>query len=591
MKDIKELLLKIITNKFLVLFFCFLVVFLIFGLSIGHDFVFDDIGVVRDRVELRQVGNIPNFFLSPYSAPESGAYRPLTVLSFSLNYFLFTPFALWGQTPAPWSFHLINIILHILNGWLLFLLIKKLSQRKLLAWLTCLLFLVLPIHVEAVAGIVGRAELLTLGFSLLVFLSLFCLESRIWKTLLGSSCFLLALLSKENAVAVLPIYFFIVLYSGLRSLRKYSLGQKIRFTFARVWPQFLGLISAFFIYFGLRLLVLKNNLFSNHATIVENPLKFASIGQRILTAFKILTLYLEKTFWPVQLSSDYSYNQISLVKNGLDLRMWLGIIAFSFFIFCLFKPFKNSGQKWFLLGISASFFIWPFLPIANLLFPIGTIMAERLMYFPSIGLCLILAYILLHLRKLKPKKVFLPIFFIILFGFLFFYSVRSYSRNLDWHNEKMLFVSAVKASPNSVLSRSNKGAMYLLEGKYEEAEKEILAAHQIYPFYPHAMNNLGLIYRHQGKYDLAEQQFLATIETSPGYINAYENLALVYFDQAKYQLAREILLKRYLNNEDLVNSHLVRLFETRIRIAQIAGREDMVNQLIEQINQLVEPTN
>jgi len=592
-------------QKSIILIYCLILAFLIFGITLQNGFVFDDMAIVRDNLMIRNLANIPQFFNSPYSSLEAGIYRPVTILSFSLNYFLFTPLektsdkvsireqssltgftlkSLYGQMPAAWSFHFINIILHALNCWLLFLLIKQITKQKLLPYLTALFFLILPIHTEAVTGIVGRAELLALCFSLLSLLSFLCFKSNLKKILFGGLTFLLALLSKENAVAVIPIYIFIAFYFVILSSLKYSFWQNAQTTLLNFWREFLALFITFGIYLIMRFSVLKEYLFGNNATMVENPLDFAPAWQRILTSFKVLCLYLEKSFWPINLSSDYSYNQIPLVTSAFDWRMLIGLIAFLFLIFCLFWPIKK--QNFSLFGLASIFFLFPFLPIANLFFPIGTIMAERLMYFPSIGLCLFLAIILSKLYNHRSQKIYKPLFFIIVVSLTIFYGTRSFARNKDWYDEKTLFLSAAQTSPNSVLSRSNKGAIYLLEGNYNKALEETQAANKIYPFYPPAMNNLGLLYYYQQQYDLAEKQFLKTIAISSGYINAYENLALVYFDQGKYQDAQNILLKRYLNHQDLANQHLSGLFENKINNLKAVGQKDLADKLTKDLEEL-----
>ncbi|MDD5625739.1 MAG: tetratricopeptide repeat protein [Patescibacteria group bacterium] len=571
-------------QKSIILIYCLILAFLIFGITLQNGFVFDDMAIVRDNLMIRNLANIPQFFNSPYSSLEAGIYRPITILSFSLNYFLFTQKSLWGQMPAAWSFHFINIILHALNCWLLFLLIKQITKQKLLPYLTALFFLILPIHTEAVTGIVGRAELLALCFSLLSLLSFLCFKSNLKKILFGGLTFLLALLSKENAAAVIPIYIFIAFYFVILSSSKHSFWQKVQTTILNFWREFLVLFVTFGIYLIMRFSVLKEYLFGNNSTMVENPLDFAPVWQRILTSFKVLCLYLEKSFWPINLSSDYSYNQIPLVTGAFDWRMLIGLIAFLFLIFCLFWPIKK--QNFSLFGLASIFFLFPFLPIANLFFPIGTIMAERLMYFPSIGLCLFLAIILSKLYNARSQKNFKPLFFIIVVGLTVFYGARSFARNKDWYDEKTLFFSAAQASPNSVLSRSNKGAIYLLDGNYDKALEETQAANKIYPFYPPAMNNLGLLYYYQQQYDLAEKQFLKTIAISPGYANAYENLALIYFNQERYQDAKNILLKRYLDHQDLANQYLLSLFEDKINSLKSAGQNDKADKLTKDLEEL-----
>src|SRR3989344_5893160 len=128
--------------------------FVVYGNSIKGDFVFDDVVVVQKRSDLKNFAHLPKLFIEPYHLhrPQSGLFRPITAASFAFNY------AFLGKSPA--GFHVINIILHALASALVFWLVWHLFSRRDLAWVTWLLFLVLPIHTEAVANIVGRAEIL-----------------------------------------------------------------------------------------------------------------------------------------------------------------------------------------------------------------------------------------------------------------------------------------------------------------------------------------------------------------------------------------------------------------------------------------------
>src|SRR3989344_2011061 len=216
--------------------------FIIFGNGIKGGFVLDDTVVVEKRGELRKLENFFTLFISPYhqNAPYTGLFRPVTMASYALN------FALLGRGPS--GFHLVNIILHALNVVLVFLVTHKLLKHKRPAIFAALLFLAHPLHVEAVTSIVGRAELLAF---------------------LGS---LLAILSKESALAVLPI----ILY-----LWRWQQGQS--------WSWLVKNSSRFLLalapYFLLRYLALGQYLFkSGSVSFVENPLKFMDLGERIANA-------------------------------------------------------------------------------------------------------------------------------------------------------------------------------------------------------------------------------------------------------------------------------------------------------------------
>lgn len=527
---------------------CFVLVFLIYGHSLFGSFVFDDRSIVERQALFENLNNLPKVALMGYWTAEAGLYRPVTLISYSLNY------AFFGSGAV--SFHLINLILYAFTAYLLFLLIKRVFQRKLLAYLTSLLFLVLPIHTEVVVNIVGRAEILALFFSLLAFLEL--LKRRINPWLLGL-WILLAMGSKETAIAVLPI-------AGLIIFCKYQ-GRLNKKILADYLPAIVLSISSVLAYFLIRFLVLGQYFLVTNASLVENPLKFTSFFKRTATALQILVLYLKKSFWPFNLCSDYSYNQIPVADSFFNPDTLLGLVILLFFIISTFAFLK----KWPVLGLGSGFFILSFLPVSNLLLPIGTIAGERLIYFPSVGLCLYLAVGLIYLRKFNPgwlpkpvswnklKQSLSWIFMVASLGLLGFYATASFMRGLDWLTEKQLFISAAQCAPNSVLSRSNMGTVYYFAGQYDEAEKEILAAHQIYDKYSKAINNLGLVYWKKGQFVKAKQEYTQAIKNWPPYEGVYENIVLLELSQGNIERtekwiraifihdpeARDICLKKY----------------------------------------------
>lgn len=497
-------------NKNILIFGLFFVlVFLIYGKTLDGDFVFDDRYVVNSS-DIFTLRNFNNIITSPYWSTESGLYRPITLVSYAVNYSIFGT--------KPWSFHLINLILYAWSCYLIFIFVKKLTQKELLAFLSALIFLILPIHSEAVANIIGRAEILALFFSLLFLLEIIKEKP---KTILAGLWLLLALGSKENAAIIIPL--------GLILFFQKNTGLKYK-----DWP--LTLWGAF-IYFGSRLQVLGWNYFSNLETsIVENPLKFEPLIPRIATSFKILAIYLQKTFWPFNLCSDYSYNQIPVLKNFTDISAVVGLIIFMVAVASIFIFWRRAP----IISFSAAIFVFGFLITSNIFFTTGTVAGERLMYYPSLGLVIILAYFLTLL--VKRSNLYLKILVVMsILSLTTFYSLKSHFRSLDWLTEKSLFTSAAKCAPNSVLSRSNYGAIYYQVGDVENAEKELVAAEKIYNGYPKGLNNLGLVYWKKGQKEKAQEYFLKALDFKFPYIGAYENLALMALESGNIKEAEKWL--------------------------------------------------
>ena len=573
-------------EKLIFLAICFLAVFLMYGRTLWGDFVFDDRGILDHRAMLADLNQLHRTLISPYWTEETGLYRPITLATYSLNYFFF------GS--GAWGFHLVNLIFYALSGFLLFLVIDRVFGKKILAWTAAVLFLVLPIHTEAVANIVGRAEILALFFSLLFFWELTRHQINRWRPGLW---FLLALGSKETAIAALPLALLIIYFYGRVKTDEAGPGEAAEDSLVKIswlerkigglkflpadsffkksifWKYFypsLSILAGGAIYFSVRLLILGRQYFSAVETsLVENPLKFASGLDRLATAFKVLAIYLQKSFWPFGLCSDYSYNQIPVLHNFFNLAAIAGLAAFLFFIAGFFAFWRRAP----VLSLASAWFLFSFLPVANLIFPTGTIAGERLMYYPSLGLVLFLAWGLVALFEILRRQLAAQndkkriwenfVFFALCPSLILFYGWHSYERSLDWLTEKRLFVSAVRCAPSSVLSRSNLGAVYYLEGNLAEAKKELLRAQEIYDSYPKGVNNLGLIYWKEGDKAKARQYFLRTLSFRFPYYGAYENLALMALEERNIKEAKDWLLKFYSGNEEAADLYIRIFFESQ----------------------------
>src|SRR3989338_93662 len=421
--------------------------FAVFGNGIFNDFTFDDVAVIQNRGDLKDSSNFFNLFVSPYHLlAKLGLFRPFTMASYAINHYINDAFLSASATSFQQAagFRVVNIIIHALNSFLLFWLVNYLFKNRFLSYATFLLFLVHPIHTEAVTSIVGRAELLAFFWSLVAIY--FFIKKNAW---LSSASFLFALFSKEIALMALPIIFYI---SWISLKNGFLTTVRRTFVFA----------PAILVYAALRYKALGAYFLGDAATtIVTNPLKFVSFTERVLTAFKVLYLYAEKLIWPVRLSADYSYNSLSVISNPLNPFFLLGI---GFLGLLLLFLFSNKTA----LGFGSILFLAPYLMISNLVIPVGTIMGERLMYFPSFGFVLLTSYCLFKFAdKIGRKSAYA---FLILMAV--FYSVRTIIRNNDWRDAKTLFSATVKVSPNSLITRAALAAVYIKTDEWDKAKEQ-----------------------------------------------------------------------------------------------------------------------
>ncbi len=517
-------------KNWVVLVLFFILTFTIYGQSLSGDFVYDDRSIIENAVVLSDFQKVDQIFMHPYWQAENGLYRPSTLLSYGLNFIIF------GQN--PFSFHLVNLLLYVFICFFIFLLLKKLLQNAVSAFLCAILFLILPIHTEVVANITGRSELLALFFSLLALLEFS--KEKINFYLLGLWSFL-AIGGKETGIVIIPIIALLLYHKenkiNLEILKKY-------------FKEISAVVIGIGFYFFLRLFSLSvDNFFGIKTSLIENPLLFADIWSRTATALKILWMYFYKTFWPVNLCNDYSFNQIPIIHNWLNIETILGLLIIVFPVFLIIK-YSNKKP---VLSLGATIFLFAFLPVSNFFFPIGTIAGERLFFFPSLGIVILVSFLIYNIfNSIKTgdgKKIFLFIIFVI----LIIYGILATVRQSVWTTEEKLFTSGAECAPNSVLSRSNSGAMYLIKGDLEKAEEELLISKEIKPIYSKGLNNLGLVYFRQGKIEEAKKLYFEALRQDYPYSGAIENLIPLYLNEGNIKQAKFWMNFLYPNQEKIID--------------------------------------
>lgn len=369
-------------------------------------------------------------------------YRPLSIVTFAIEYQFFGA----NSTIS----HGINVLLYGLLGLLIFRIFSLfLPQSENQQWyfsipfLAALLFVIHPVHTEVVANVKGRDEIMTLLGALG---ALYCTYKFIFTKnylfLFFSFCtFFLALLSKENALtflAVIPLslYFF------------------TKTSFKNIAISLIPLIIAAGVYLWIRYLVIGYFLSSDGAPITDimnNPFYGLSSNEKFATIFYTLGLYLKLLFFPHPLTHDYYPYQIPII-NWSDFRAITSVIIHAILgVITLLSLKKKSILSYGIIVYVATLSI-----VSNIPFTVGAFMNERFLFMPSIGFCLILAWLIIERLPLFFKKHFiknstvtnyigLGFLAVFVIGFIF----KTLERVPDWKNRMTLNLSGVKASPNS----------------------------------------------------------------------------------------------------------------------------------------------
>jgi protein O-mannosyl-transferase len=403
---------------------------LAFSNSFQSGFILDNKGLLLDpRLRSATPENIALVLKHTYWWPtgEAGLYRPFTTLSYLFNY------AILGDGDQPAGYHSINLILHLGNVLLAYILALRLIRSFWPSAFVAALWAVHPASTESVTNIVGRADLLAAMAVLSGFwMYLKSTEAKAWTRVVWLAGLAvvttLGVFSKESAVAILPliILYELVWWKDRRPHRALLFGS-----IATILP-----IAAMLYQ---RAVVLAASPPAEFP-FTDNPIVGAGWWTARLTAIQVMARYLWLTIWPVKLSVDYSYRQIPLAQGAIeDWLTGLAVLAVAIGIALLYR----WNRACFFL---ACFAFVNFVPASNLMFPIGTIMADRLIYLPSLGLlpCIVIA---IYTIARNPKTAALaPIALsLITVGF----AIRTWIRNRDWRTDLSIATADVRTSPNS----------------------------------------------------------------------------------------------------------------------------------------------
>jgi len=487
-------------NNFYILSILFLFVIFCYGITLGNGLFFDDEQFIYNNQAVINF-DIPHLVtksLSSESGQVSNYYRPLLFTGFSIEYQLFKD--------NGFIYHLDSFFLHFMGGALLFLLLKKLFDDQLYAFLTSLLFLIHPIQTEAIAYASGRGDPLSFFF---IILTLLLITSKMRKYYLLSFITLIAaLLSKEIALMSPGLIFLIFLFSK-KSFSKDAIVNSL----VKTLPY--ALITG--IYFILRISVLNfNNTlnFYNSANVYSS-----SLLVRLETFINLFPTYLGLLVYPQSLFMERDAGiQIMTSLNIQILITLIGIIAaISYAIW--------KRKKWPVMLFSLLWIMITFIPTSGIL-PINGIFYEHFLFFPSVGFFLLFSYFFILLyRKSKPiiKEGLCLLLFIIILLLCF----RTITRNREWH-DPITFYNQTLSHVQSPRAYNNLAMAYADLGQADHAISTYHKAIELGDAYPETHYNLANTYA--GIHDTrnAEKEYKKALLISPTFYLSYVKLYSIY---------------------------------------------------------------
>lgn len=525
--------------------------------SFSGTWAMDDYSVIVNNPDIRSYGN---FLANTFPG------RPLREITYLFDYSLF------GLD--PWGYHFQNIFWHALNCWLVYSVATCLNLSRTVAWLSSLLFLVHPVHVEVVANSSHRKDSLALAFILMALL--FCMKiyehkailpRTIW-TVTALVLWVTAFFAKGNAL-VFPLI--VIAY-------EYALIPEKNRVVVR-WKQMIPLLCISSVvglivwYFYISTLPSFKTTIIGAFVKTENLATF-SVSSYILMVLKSFAFMLSKLLMPLNLSMEYIY---AVPNSLLDPWVLVALLLLPAFGVIAYRWKKSSPELFFLLIFAA--LLW--LPTANIVWPFSYFAADRYLYAPSAGLC-ILAVMASEQALTAASRYFNFGWILVLCTF----ALLTWKQTGVWHNEMNLYSQMLKVSPRSLeamIGLSNTyysvkeydaaaayaqqalerdytdfrpymilGNINFAHNKFNDALELLQESQRKNPLSPEVYNALGSVYDELGKTDQAVESFKKALKLRPDYFQAYTNMGVTYERMNNFAEAELSLNKALAANSDYV---------------------------------------
>lgn len=503
--------------------------------------------VVRDSQNgLSAFLSLPDLLAGELPSHHRGVYRPIRSV-----YYLFS-LKLWGLN--PFAFHLQAIIVHLLITITIYFLVKLLikdmiPKAKILPFLTAMLFATHPIHTEAVTYTAASFD--TLGI-------LFFFASFYFYCEAGASTHLKAgpAKSKQGITRFLSwVFAFLAFFTYEMTLALplliiiYEICFK-KLTFKNFLKKFTLCLPYLLIILGyliVRFYLLK---IGNRGDYL-GPAYLPASNQAKLGILEILIRYIGLLVFPLNLTVTYPtpdylfsvfYKIVTQISPNGYLLQKIGeyVILLPLIVVCLLvvltlRIFKNRT-----VAFSISWFFLSLLPVLNIL-PQGAVSAERFLYIPSFGFCLLIGLGIYKIAALKimitPAKTWIIASGLIFTLIISLYSIRTIIRNFDWKDMDSIFLAANKLEPKGFMANAALGSIKLEQNQLDESIQYSRRALEVNPDDSHIHHQLGLAYEKNGELEKALSEYQVSLKLEPDYYYANIGLGNIYEKQGKLEEA------------------------------------------------------
>jgi tetratricopeptide (TPR) repeat protein len=481
---------------------------------------FDDDKYVTDNFPV-QWGLTLKGFTWAFSTTHAGNWHPLTWLSHMLDCQLF------GLGPG--GHHLTNLLFHLANTLLLFLLLQRMTRALWPSALVAALFAVHPLHVESVAWVAERKDVLSTFFWMLTMWAyVWYVEGpEIKRYLLVLLCYSLGLMAKPMLVT-LPLVLLLLDYWPLgRWPREYATAAgESEISPAGDPPPQVALKRLIWEKVPLLVLAASSSLVTFYAQRAGGAvlsLQNLPLTVRLANALVAYLSYIGKMVWPSRLAAFYPHPENTLpLWQALGAAIVLGVISILVIRQARRLPYLLVGWLWYLGTL---------VPVIGLVQVGSQALADRYTYVPLIGLFIIVAWGAVDLgARWRPPRYLLP------WGagiILSVFTVCTWLQVRHWHDSVSLYEHSLKVGSIAPLVHNNLGNALFLQGKVDQALGHYAEALRLQPNYPEAYNNRGAALSSTGQVDQAIDCYTQALRLRPDYVDAHYNLGGVLFSQGK----------------------------------------------------------
>ena len=521
---------------------------LIFARTLGAGFVSDDVTLILKSDRVHSLKNVPRMFAQDFSQTRgagetAGYYRPVVTSSFAVDYAL-------GGPARPWVFHLTNVLAYAVCAALVYALLRRIIGERTGALLGGVLFACLAVHTETVAWVSGRTDLFALTFMCGAALCLLRARGGEGTFLYGAACvlMLLALLSKETALALLPMWIAFELTAGRRHGSRAKPGARI--------GGIVALAVACAAYFLMRFAAL-GTLGSGAGVRNFDPWTLHGLATVALCVWQ----YLGRLVLPAGLSFAWEVTPLRTAADWGPALCLLGGAALAALTVwaSIRRPAVGFALWWIWLGLA---------PALNFV-PIAETVAVRFLFVPSLGFCLLIGLAVREVRSARartgdgeawPRRACAAVVVLALAQ-----AALAVTLSGDWRSSRALYLSALRSDPDSPIAQELAAEAYLRDTATPERaalhfgrclELAVLKR----PLQVLAHNGLGTCFVRGRNLAAAMRHLREALRLDRGLVRTRGSLALVLVEMARQEklprawtLAREHadqLLRRGAARED-----------------------------------------